>query len=67
MDNANFVTSVAVKDPDSGGEVEVYIFKDELSGGMFGVDSSFLEQAFEDDDDIIVENPLSFLRDSKSS
>ena len=58
MDSANFVTEVTVIDPDSKGEVQVSIFKDS-SNGMFGIDSSFIEQNFEDDEDIIVKNPLS--------
>ena len=40
---ANFVETVSVTDPDSGGEVHFSIFKLE-SGGMIGVDASFIEQ-----------------------
>ena len=65
MNKAILVSEVTVTDPDTGGEVSVSIFKDSSSGGMFGVDSSFIEQLFEDDEDLVVENPLSFMRNSK--
>ena len=58
MDKANFVTEVTVIDPDSKGEVQVSIFKSENSGGMFGIDSSFIEQNFEEDEEIVIKNPL---------
>ena len=43
MSKAIFVKTVTVKDPDTSGSVEIGIYKDEESGGMFGVDASFLE------------------------
>jgi len=63
MKKANLVKEITITDPDTGGDVQVSIFKDVSTGGMFGVDSSFIEQSFDDDDDVIVKNPLSFLRD----
>lgn len=53
-----FVTEVSVTDPSSGGEVQVSIFKDPKSGGMFGVDSSYIEQNFEEDEEVLVKNPI---------
>lgn len=38
------ITEVVVKDPDTNGDVTVEIWKDPVSGGIFGIDSSFLEQ-----------------------
>ena len=38
-----FIQEVTVTDPDSHLPVEVSIYKDVDSGGLFGVDSSFLE------------------------
>lgn len=38
-----YVTEVTVIDPDTGGEVVVEIWKDSVSGGMMGVDASYLE------------------------
>ena len=58
MSKAILITEVTVIDPQSGGCVEVTIFKDPESGGMFGIDSSFLEQNFEDDEDVCVKNPF---------
>tara|TARA_Y100000996_G_C22492631_1_gene630876 strand:+ start:871 stop:1080 length:210 start_codon:yes stop_codon:yes gene_type:complete len=58
MSKAISVTEVTVIDPQSGGDVQVSIFKDPDSGGMFGIDSSFLEQNFEDEGDVYVKNPF---------
>ena len=51
---AKFVTSVTVIDPDSGGEVNVEIYKDSQSDGMFGIDSSFVEQVFDEDEPVLL-------------
>lgn len=45
---AQYIKEVIIIDPDSKGEVSVAIFKDETSGGMFGIDSSYLDQCFKD-------------------
>jgi hypothetical protein len=55
MRTAKFVMEIKVKDPDSKGKVEISIYKHE-NGGMFGIDSSFLEQF--DEDSICVFNPF---------
>lgn len=39
-----FIKTVTVTDPDSGGEVEVEIRKDMVTGAMVGLDGSYLEQ-----------------------
>lgn len=39
---AIYVNTVIITDPDTGNEVSVQIFKEE-SGGMFGVDASYLQ------------------------
>ena len=57
MTEAKFVKEVTVIDPDSKGEVEISIFKHE-NGGMFGVDSSYLDQCF-DEGPVVVPDPLS--------
>jgi hypothetical protein len=41
---AKYVTEVTVKDPDTGGDVVVEIWKDTESGGIFGVEAEFLDQ-----------------------
>jgi hypothetical protein len=53
QDNATWVGDVYVTDPDSGNDIGVSIYKDVVSGGMFGVDSSYIEQV-----DDVVWNPL---------
>jgi hypothetical protein len=44
---AKFVKEVKVKDPDSGGTVHMAVYKHE-NGGMFAIDSSFVEQVLAD-------------------
>ena len=41
--NGVFIKEVTVIDPDSNAPVELEIWKDQETGGIFGVDSSFLE------------------------
>lgn len=64
MKKAYFVTEIKVIDPDSKGEVEVAIYKHE-NGGMFGIDSSFLDQVARTDDydRPIVPDPLCDVED----
>ena len=47
MKQAYFVTQVTVKDPETGGDVELEVYK-HPNGGMFAMDASYL--ADEDDD-----------------
>ena len=49
---AKFVKEVEVIDPDTGGVVHVSIYKHE-NGGLFGVDSSYIEQVAPEDSDAI--------------
>lgn len=46
---AQLVSTVSVIDLDSNAPVEVCIYKDKQSGGMFGVDLSFIQAATTDD------------------
>ena len=39
---AKFVKQVTVVDPDTGLEVEVCMYKDMSTGGIFGIDGSFI-------------------------
>lgn len=57
MSKAKFVTEVTVIDPDTKLPVEVSIYKHE-GGGMFGVDSSYIEQVL-DDEEPSVPDPFS--------
>lgn len=53
MKTANFVTEVTVIDPETGGNVQIAIYKHE-NGGMFGIDSSYILQNFDEDEEIEV-------------
>ena len=61
MSNAKYVKEIVVVDPDSGGDVTIAIYKHE-GGGMFGIDSSFIEQVIDDEDDVIPD-PFSDMTD----
>lgn len=41
---ANYIKDIVIQDPDTGGDVEVTIFKHQ-NGGIFGIDASYIEQA----------------------
>lgn len=45
---AKFVKQVMVSDPDTGGDVELSIYKHQ-NGGMFALDSSYIEQVLDDE------------------
>ena len=64
MNKAYFVKEITVIDPDSKGEVELEVYKHE-NGGMFAVDSSFLDQVARTDDydRPIVPDPLCDVED----
>ncbi len=49
MKTARFVREITVIDPDSKGKVKLSIYKHE-GGGLFGIDSSFLDQVVNTDD-----------------
>lgn len=57
MDMAKFVQEVTVKDPETLGSVEVAIYK-HPSGGMFGIDCSFLDQCTDEDSYPIILDPF---------
>jgi hypothetical protein len=60
MTTAKLVKEITVIDPDSKGEVELSVYKHE-NGGMFAIDSSFLDQVVNTDefDRPIVPDPFS--------
>jgi len=49
MKKADFVTEITVTDPDTQAFVQVAIYKDRDTGGMFGVDSSYILTLSDDD------------------
>jgi len=46
---AKFVKEIKVTDPDTKGEVHLAVYKHE-NGGMFAIDSSFVEQVLDNED-----------------
>ena len=46
-----------MKDPDTGNNVQLEVYKHE-NGGMFAIDSSYLEQNFEDDTEPVIVDPF---------
>lgn len=46
---SKFVKEIEVEDPDSHGVVHLSVYKHE-NGGMFAIDSSFIEQVLDDDE-----------------
>jgi hypothetical protein len=44
MTNAIFIETITINDPDTNAPVELEVYKDEGSGGIFAIDSSYLEQ-----------------------
>ena len=57
MDTAKFVTQIRVKDPDSNAPVEISLFKHE-NGGMFALDSSYIEQVLPEEGDCLIPDPF---------
>lgn len=53
MKTAKFIGEITVIDPDSKGEVELSIFK-HSGGGIFAIDSSYIEQVLPMDNSPIV-------------
>jgi len=50
---ANYITEVTVTDPTTGLDVEVAMYHCPDVGGIFGVDSSFVTQVIDGDDNRI--------------
>lgn len=64
MRTAKFVKVITVVDPDTNNEVQLEVYKHE-NGGMFAVDSSFLEQVArtDEEDRPIIPDPLCDIED----
>ena len=57
MKNAKFVKEIVVTDPDTKGDVILEIYKHQ-NGGMFAMDSSFLEQCCDEDTFPVIPDPF---------
>ena len=51
MNKAKFIQTITVKD------TELSVYEDE-NGGMFAIDSTYLDQCFDDDTNPIIPNPF---------
>ena len=63
MQIKNFTTAkpimeITVIDPDSLLPVEVTLYKHNESGSIFGIDNSYIEQMFEDNEPAIIPDPF---------
>lgn len=47
MNKTTFIKEIEVIDPDTGNECYIEIHKDPISGGIFGVDSTYLDRVSE--------------------
>lgn len=62
---AKFVEEIKVMDPDTGNLIEMEVYKHE-NGGMFAIDSSFLEQVAEEEESLgetpetVIMDPFSY-------
>lgn len=45
MNKGIYIRQITVTDPDTGGDVIVEIYKDPETGGIFGLDSSYIEDS----------------------
>jgi hypothetical protein len=62
---AKFVKEITVEDPDTGSSVELEVYKHE-NGGMFAIDSSYLDQVAEEEEGLgetpeaVIMDPFSY-------
>ena len=54
---AKFFKEITVIDPDTNGNVEISLFKHE-NGGIFGIDSSYIEQCMPEEGDAFINDPF---------
>jgi len=58
MFTAKEIKTITVTDPDRNYPVEITLFKHEQSNGIFAIDTSYIEQVFDDDEIIIINDPF---------
>ncbi len=46
--HARFITQITITDPDTRAPVEMEVWKDPTSGGLFAIDASFLDAIAEE-------------------
>lgn len=57
MQRAKFITKILIADPDTGNTIEIEAYKHE-NGGIFAIDSSYLEQVAEDENRTAITDPF---------
>jgi hypothetical protein len=64
ISRAKFVEEIVIKDPDTGSLIEIEIYKHE-NGGMFGIDSSYVDQVLDEGNEkaICIPNPFTTSKD----
>lgn len=68
MQTAKYIKTVEVNDPDTNGVVELAVYKHQ-NGGMFAIDSSFIDQVADnvlEDDRAIIVDPFFDVMELKS-
>jgi hypothetical protein len=56
--DANEILNFLATDPDTHHTIEMTLFKHNQANALFAIDSSYLEQCFDDDEDIIINDPF---------
>jgi hypothetical protein len=64
---AKFIKEITFRDPNTGVMIEMEVYKHE-NGGMFAIDSSFLEQVVEDEErmETVILDPFSQIEEPES-
>jgi len=64
---AKFIKEITFRDPNTGEMVEMEVYKHE-NGGIFAIDSSFLEQVVEDEEkmETVILDPFSQISEPES-
>lgn len=55
---AKFVCEITQEDPDSKAQVAMSVFKHTESGAMFAIDTSYLDQCFDDNQYPVIPDPF---------
>lgn len=66
MRQAKFIAEISVIDPDTQGTVDIEVYK-HPNGGIFAMDSSFLESICDDESDPVITDPFDLSAESAES
>jgi hypothetical protein len=65
MKTAKFIKEITVTDPDTKSDVQLSVYKHE-NGGLFGMDSSFLNQCTDEDTYPVIPDPFDDTEETES-